>query len=173
MTNGPDKHTKTDSGMSQNTGTPERSTPGKFPTMTCSREDSLVKRSASRESGKASGTPGERSSLKYVVSLTIRGRPISFLRTLRDSFLRPTPTKEDPPFPDQADGSFTKSWSRWGSWGTISNGRCSTAEVSASPKTESESTLSDILENSPDPKYFLSEKRQELWRKALRGEATH
>ena len=40
--------------------------------------------------------------------------------------------------------------------GMTANGKCLTAKISASPKTGSASTLSDILEEHLDPKYFLS-----------------
>lgn len=42
------------------------------------------------------------------------------------------------------------------SWGTMQNGRCVTA-AGSSPRTGNVSTLSHILEEHPDPKYFLSE----------------
>lgn len=44
-------------------------------------------------------------------------------------------------------------------WGILSNGRCLTARVSVSHNTENESTLSDILEEYPDQKYFLSKQQ--------------
>lgn len=40
-------------------------------------------------------------------------------------------------------------------WGMTSSGRYSTAKTTAYPKTENASTLSAILEEHPDPKYFL------------------
>jgi hypothetical protein len=39
------------------------------------------------------------------------------------------------------------------------NGKCLTARISVSPKTESECSLSDILEEQVDQKYFLSEEQ--------------
>lgn len=41
-------------------------------------------------------------------------------------------------------------------WGMTSNGKCLTARISASHKTENECSLSDILEEQVDQKYFLS-----------------
>jgi hypothetical protein len=41
------------------------------------------------------------------------------------------------------------------------NGRYLTARTSESHKTASASSLSDILEDNPDPKYFLSQKAVE------------
>lgn len=40
-------------------------------------------------------------------------------------------------------------------WGMTSSGRYSTARITASPSTENACTLSEILEEHPDPKYFL------------------
>ena len=44
------------------------------------------------------------------------------------------------------------------SWGMTSNGKCLTARISESPRIGKECSLSDILEEQVDPKYFLSEK---------------
>src|SRR5690606_16213779 len=41
-------------------------------------------------------------------------------------------------------------------WGIIFSGKCLTARISESHKTESESILLDILEQNPESKYFLS-----------------
>jgi hypothetical protein len=46
---------------------------------------------------------------------------------------------------------------RWGSWGIGGNTRYLTAKISECRKTESECSLLDILEDSPDEKYFLSQ----------------
>lgn len=43
------------------------------------------------------------------------------------------------------------------SWGMTANGKCLTAKTSEFPRTESACSLSDILEEQPDPKYFLSD----------------
>ena len=45
---------------------------------------------------------------------------------------------------------------RWMSWGMTWNGKCLTAKISGYHKTESECSLSDILEENVDKKYFLS-----------------
>ena len=44
-------------------------------------------------------------------------------------------------------------------WGTTANGKCLTLRTSESHKTGKGSTLSDILEEHPDPKYFLSQEQ--------------
>lgn len=46
----------------------------------------------------------------------------------------------------------------WMNWGTMRNGKCLTASISESRRTGSVSLLSDILEENPGEKYFLSEK---------------
>lgn len=47
---------------------------------------------------------------------------------------------------------------QWMSWGTVWNGKCLTADTSESHRIERGSSLSDILEESVDEKYFLSQK---------------
>ncbi|KKL93363.1 hypothetical protein LCGC14_1875490, partial [marine sediment metagenome] len=71
------------------------------------------------------------------------------LRTLKDS--SPT-TKEE---------LLTPSSSRLMNWGMTYNGKCLTARISVSPRIGKECSLSDILEEHVDPKYFLSEKAVE------------
>lgn len=49
----------------------------------------------------------------------------------------------------------------WQSWGIVSNGKCLTANTSEFPNTGRECSLSDILEEDPDEKYFLSDRTVE------------
>ena len=49
---------------------------------------------------------------------------------------------------------------KWMDWGMISNGKISTASITF-PKIVSESTLSDILEDTVPEKYFLSKEQME------------
>jgi hypothetical protein len=42
-------------------------------------------------------------------------------------------------------------------WGTTFNGKLLTAKISESRSTERGYSLSDIIEENPDPKYFLSD----------------
>src|SRR5262249_22438958 len=46
-------------------------------------------------------------------------------------------------------------------WGMTSNGKCLTARISECPRIGKECSLSDILEEHPDQKYFLSAKATE------------
>lgn len=48
---------------------------------------------------------------------------------------------------------------RWQNWAIGGNTRYLTARISEYPKTESECSLLDILEDSPDEKYFLSQEQ--------------
>ena len=50
------------------------------------------------------------------------------------------------------------SLTRWMNWGMTANGKCLTAKISVSHKTENECSLSDILEEQVDQKYFLLER---------------
>ena len=56
---------------------------------------------------------------------------------------------------------LNKSYATFPKSGMMQNGKCLTAKISESPKTEKGSTLSDILEEHPDPKYFLSKEQTE------------
>ena len=46
---------------------------------------------------------------------------------------------------------------QWQNWGIVSNTKCLTARILASRSTVRECSLSDILEDSVDDRYFLSE----------------
>ena len=54
-----------------------------------------------------------------------------------------------------------RSSEQWMNWGTVSNGRCLTAKTSECLKTVKECSLLDILEDSVDERYFLSQKTLE------------
>lgn len=45
---------------------------------------------------------------------------------------------------------------RWMNWGMMQNGKCVTAQITEFPKTGNGCSLSDILEDHVDRKYFLS-----------------
>ncbi len=51
---------------------------------------------------------------------------------------------------------------KWKNWGIVSNGKFLTAQISAYRRQESACTLSDILMNDVEEKYFLSPKEQAL-----------
>lgn len=54
-----------------------------------------------------------------------------------------------------------QSSARWMNSGMMSNGICITAKITEFPKTESVSILSDILENTVDEKFYLSDEKTE------------
>lgn len=54
------------------------------------------------------------------------------------------------------DGTSSIICLSWPKLGTMSNGRFSIPRIMGSPRTESECTLSDILEAEVDEKYYLS-----------------
>ena len=58
-------------------------------------------------------------------------------------------------------GHLRQSSTRWTDWGMVWNGNVLTAKISASPSQETACTLSDILMNDVEEKYFLSPKQQE------------
>lgn len=53
-------------------------------------------------------------------------------------------------------GRLRSSSVRWMNWGTMSHGRCLTAQISMSPNPERECSLSDFLEKNAPEKYCLS-----------------
>lgn len=85
-----------------------------------------------------------RYSLKSLGLLSKNGHAFYYLKTSRGFYLTTKEKHSIPSFP------------RLMSWGTTSNGKCLTARISESPRIGKECSLSDILEEHPDPKYFLS-----------------
>ena len=61
------------------------------------------------------------------------------------------------------DGIFSNIYLKWMNAGMTCNGRFSTLPITEYPSTENGCTLSDILEDTADEKYYLSaEKTQQL-----------
>lgn len=132
--------------------TSPKSTPQLFPTSIVSFEDSLAKLLVSLESVEALKIPEERSSLNLREYCEQSNLDYSSLRMLKDCSVTTTEKLSQPLSP------------RLMSWGMTVNGKCLTARITECHKTGSESSLSDILEDQPDPKYFLSlEQTQKLW----------
>ena len=120
-----------------------------FQTPTSSLEDSLVRLFQSQGSAQDSPwrTPEGLSLLRCLDSLGIKEYRTSSLRMSKDSSI----TTEDAP---------SKSSSRsWMAWGMTLNGSCLTAKILESRNTENAFSLSQILEENPDQKYFLSEEQ--------------
>ena len=92
----------------------------------------------------------ELSSLKSQGSLPFSNLSIYSSRTSRGllAMIKGTPLRQ--------------SSDHWMSWGMMSNGKCLTARILESPKTENECSLSDILEEQVGDKYFLSLKQEQI-----------
>ena len=120
--------------------------PPKSQATTSSRRDFLARLSRLLESDADSKKLEAHYSLTSVGSLGITERRIYSLRTSKDC----STTMAERPFKPYSD--------LWMSSGIVSNGRCLIARISASLKTASACSLSQILEDDPDQKYFLSTK---------------
>ena len=133
--------------ISQDTETMETSpklTPAYCTTSTSFVEDFHASLSQLLENEVALQTLAEHSSLTLREYCKLNNLPDSYWKTLKDCFLTTTDSLSKPSSP------------RLMNWGTTSNGKCLTARITESPRTGSECSLSDILEEHPDQKYFLS-----------------
>ena len=121
-------------------------------------EDSLVRLFQSQESEQDFPwmTPAGHSLLKCLDSLTKNQYLIFSLRMSKDSSTTTTEELLELSFPS------------WMKWGMTVNGNCLTAKILASRNTENESFLSEILEATPDQRYFLSESQVESMMKRVR-----
>ena len=118
-------------------------------TLTSSSEDSLVRLSVLLESGEDLKIPEGLCSLSLQEFCELNNLDYSSLKTLKGFSAMTMAELSKPSSP------------RLMSWGTTFNGKCLTAKTTESHKTESEYSLSDILEERPDPKYFLSNQMAE------------
>ena len=126
-----------------------------YQTMTCSARDFLARVSRLLASGEDLKILEAHSSLRYEGCYGLRDLAIYGLRMSKDSSHM---TMVEP---------LRQSYNRWMTLGMTVNGKCLTARTSESHKTGSECSLSDIREESPDPKYFLSERQAKWAREAL------
>ena len=99
----------------------------------------------SPEGGAASTTSEVRSSLRSLGCSSKSNHAFYCLKTSKGFYLTGVGARSLP------------SPQRLMSWGTTCNGRCLTARISASPSPASACSLSDILEERPDRKYFRSQ----------------
>ena len=111
------------------------------------RADFLAKVFHKLEKGVDSPIQGELCSLKLPELPPLKNLNICCLKTFPDSY-RMT----------QA-GRLRPSSARWMSWGTMSHGRCLTAQIIMSPNPEKECILSDFLEKNAPAEYCLSQRR--------------
>ena len=114
---------------------------------TSSVRDFLARVSQLLESGEGLKTLEAHSSLRYTESLGLRDLAIFSLKMSGDSY-------------HTTWGKHLKSSSQaFLNLGMTANGRCLTARITESHRTGSGCSLSDILEDNPDQKYFLSERQ--------------
>lgn len=127
--------------------TSEEFTLMKSPMPTYSLEDFHAQLSALLDDEQVSGQRihAVLSFLRSAASSLVSESHIYSLRTLRDSSI----TTEDEP--------LELSSQVWMNWGMTSNGSVLTARISESHRIGNEYLLSEVLEDTPDPKYFLSD----------------
>ena len=110
----------------------------------------ITRLSALQDPGKDSEIREEPSSLNWPDWLKPGSLRICFLRTWWVSSIMTTA------------GRLRQSSTRWTDWGMVWNGNVLTAKILASRSQETACTLSDILMNDVEEKYFLSPKQQEV-----------
>ena len=125
--------------------TSQKSTLQLFPTSTVSSEVFLAKLFQSLENENDLKIPDERSSLSLREYCEQNNLDYSSLKVLEDCSVMTTEKLSAPSSP------------RLMSWGMTVNGKCLTAKITECHRTGSECSLSDILEEQPDQKYFLSD----------------
>jgi hypothetical protein len=138
--------------------TSQKSTPQHSPTSTFSAADFRARASQLLENEEDLPTREELSSLRSRVLPQIKDLDFyclktskGFSRTILASLLRP-------------------SSKRLMNWGMTSNGKCLTASISESPRIGKECSLSEILEEHIDPKYFLStDATRYIFKKSRKG----
>ena len=123
-----------------------KSKPVTSQTLTSSVGDFLVNHFHSLVNGKVLKIPEGHYSLKYAESLGIKDLAW-YSSKMSKGFLATT-----------TELLLQSSSNRWMSWGMMSNGKCLTANISVFPKIGRGCSLSDILEEKVEDKYFLSEK---------------
>ena len=127
--------------------TSQKSTKKNYPTLTSSWVASLAKRFQSRESVEDLMTLAEQCSSSLRGYFGKNNHAFYCLRTSKGFYLTTKETRSLPSSP------------RLMNWGMTVNGKCLTAKITESPRTGNECSLSDILEEHPDQKYFLSEEQ--------------
>lgn len=148
QTNGTNTQTQSTANISGSatSGTSEQLVLTKSPTTTYSVRDFLAKVLALLESGEDSKIQEALYSLKLLESQGLNELRIYSLKMSKDcsSMIRAIPLRQ--------------SSQPLMNWGMTFNGKCLTARISESRRIGKECSLSEILEEQPDQKYFLSEK---------------
>ena len=139
------KSTKNTSLTIKTMETSQLSTKGIYQTLNSWLGDFLAKLSVWLVSGEGLTTQEVRCFLKSQELLNKSSHAFYSLRTSKGCYLTTKETRSILSSP------------RLMNWGMTANGKCLTAKISGSHKTGKECSLSDILEEHPDQKYFLSE----------------
>ena len=116
-----------------------------YPTLIYSLADSLVSHFLSLENEGDLMIPEGQSSLNWREYSKLNNLDYSSLKMLKGFSAM------------MVENLLAPSSKRLMSWGMTSNGKCLTARITESPRTGNASSLSDILEEQPDQKYFLSD----------------
>ena len=157
LTNTQSKLTKD---TSQNTKTMEmqqKSIQVNYQNLICSVEDFLVKHSQSLESGEVLKIPEVQCFLKLQEYLKLKDLKLYSLKTSKAYSIT---TK----------GKLSESsFKRFQNWGIMFNGWFLTANFSEFPRTERGYSLSEVLEEQVDQKYYLSEKQMKSLQEAHQG----
>ena len=130
--------------------TSQKSTKKNYQTLTSSLEDSLAKHFLLLEKEGDLTTPEELSSLTVQGFSKKNNQETSYWKTSKGCFLTTTEELSKP------------SSIRLLNWGIVWNGKCLTQRISESHRIGKECSLSDILEESPNEKYFLSQEQTEV-----------
>ena len=139
--------------------TQEKLTQTNCPISTLFAEDSLVKAFQSLEKGAALTMQEELSSLKLPELPPSKNLNICSLKMFPVCYRM---TKA---------GRLRPSSVRWMNWGTMSYGKCLTAQILVFPNPEKECILSDFIEKSVPEKYCLSQMQiQKLLSKEFQAE---
>jgi len=143
-----DKSTDTDSGRPQREMS-EKSTQNQSQSSNSSLRGFLARASRLLERGEGLRTLVGRSFTRYAESCGFGDPRIISLRTSRVFS------------PRKSERLSESSSNPWTDSGMMRSGRCLTLRTSESPRTGPECSLRDILEENPDPKYYLSQEAKE------------
>ena len=148
-TNTPAKSLNTTSLKSKTTEMQQKLIQSNYQTLICSVEDFLANHLVLLEKGEVSRIPEAHCFLRLQEYLKLKDLNLFSLKMSKAYSIT---TK----------GKLLKSsFKRWMNWGMRFNGWCLTANFSEFPRTENGFSLSEILEERVNPKYYLSKKSVE------------
>jgi len=154
LTNMQSKLTK-DTSNTKTMETQQKLSQKNYQTLICSVEDFLAKHSQSLENGEVFKIPEEHSFLILQELLKLKDLKLFSLKMSKGYSIT---TK----------GKLSESsFKRFQNWGMMFNGWFLTANFSEFPRTEKGCSLSEILEEQVDQKYYLSEKMQKRFQEYI------